>query len=344
VQRILITGVAGFIGFHLSKRVLRDGYPLIGIDNINNYYDTSLKISRLKELDIYAKDLNSDWKFFKTDLVDQKSLKKIFEQYNPTVIINLAAQAGVRYSIENPQAYINSNIVGFINILELCKEFNITNLLYASSSSVYGGNTKFPFSEKDPVNHPVSIYAATKRSNELMAHCYSHLFKMPSTALRFFTVYGPWGRPDMAPMIFTKAIFSGKPIDIYNFGEMWRDFTYIDDVVESIIKLIDKPAEKRDAFDKKNPDPSISWAPHEIFNIGNNSPIKLIEFIQLLEQEIGIKAIKKFKSIQKGDVEKTFSDNSLIEKKTGFKPNTSIKKGIKNFIDWYKEFYILKKS
>ncbi len=344
MQRILITGVAGFIGFHLSKRVLRDGYPLIGIDNINNYYDTSLKISRLKELDIYAKDLNSDWKFFKTDLVDQKSLKKIFEQYNPTVIINLAAQAGVRYSIENPQAYINSNIVGFINILELCKEFNITNLLYASSSSVYGGNTKFPFSEKDPVNHPVSIYAATKRSNELMAHCYSHLFKMPSTALRFFTVYGPWGRPDMAPMIFTKAIFSGKPIDIYNFGEMWRDFTYIDDVVESIIKLIDKPAEKRDAFDKKNPDPSISWAPHEIFNIGNNSPIKLIEFIQLLEQEIGIKAIKKFKSIQKGDVEKTFSDNSLIEKKTGFKPNTSIKKGIKNFIDWYKEFYILKKS
>ena len=343
MQRILITGVAGFIGFHLSKRVLGDGYPLIGIDNINNYYDTSLKKSRLKELDIYAKDFNCDWQFFKTDLVDQKSLKKIFEQYRPAVVINLAAQAGVRYSIENPDAYINSNIVGFMNILELCKEFNISNLLYASSSSVYGGNTKFPFAEKDPVNHPVSIYAATKRSNELMAHCYSHLFKMPSTALRFFTVYGPWGRPDMAPMIFAKAIFSGEPIDIYNFGEMWRDFTYIDDVVESITRLIDKPAKKSDEFDNKNPDPSISWAPHEIFNIGNNSPIKLIEFIQLLEQEIGIKAIKKFKSIQKGDVEKTYSDSSLIEKKTGFKPNTSIKKGIKNFIDWYKEFYILKK-
>ncbi len=338
MKRILITGVAGFIGFHLSKRLFKEKYSLIGIDNINNYYDPYLKKQRLKMLDNNAHESKCDWQFFKTDLTDQDSLKLLFDKYSPNVVINLAAQAGVRYSIKNPHAYINSNIVGFLNILEFCKEYKISNLIYASSSSVYGGNCKLPFSEKDPVNHPFSIYAATKRSNELMAHCYSHLFKIPTTGLRFFTVYGPWGRPDMAPMIFTKAIFSRSPINIYNYGDMSRDFTYIDDVVESITHLINKPAKNSNKLDDDIADPSRSSAPFEIYNIGNNSPIKLIDFIDLLEDEIGIKAIKKYKSLQKGDVENTFSDSSLLEIKTGFKPNTSIKKGIKNFVNWYKEY------
>ena len=339
MKRILITGVAGFIGFHLSKKLLTEDYLIIGIDNINDYYDVSLKINRLKELEKISLTQNQSWQFKKLDLIEKNLLKSVFEEYKPNVVINLAAQAGVRYSINNPMAYIDSNIVGFMNILELCKEYQVENLIYASSSSVYGGNKKIPFCEADAVNHPISIYAATKRCNELMAHCYSHLFNLPCTGLRFFTVYGPWGRPDMAPMIFTKAIFSGTPIEIYNHGNMLRDFTYIDDVIESIAKLINKPAKR--SFDIKNQlqNPSKSWAPFEIFNIGNNKPIKLMDFIEKLENEIGIKANKEFIEIQKGDVEKTHSDSTLLSIKTGFKPNTSISTGIKKFIKWYKEFY-----
>jgi len=339
VKRILITGVAGFIGFHLVKRLMKDDFYLVGIDNINDYYDINLKNQRLKNLEIFSKNNNSNWKFFKSDLVDEKALRLIFYEYKPDVVINLAAQAGVRYSLENPREYIYSNIVGFMNILELCKENKVKNLIYASSSSVYGLNKKIPFLEKHPVNHPISIYASSKISNELMAHTYSHLFNIPCTGLRFFTVYGPWGRPDMAPMIFTKAIFSKSPIEIFNHGNMWRDFTYVDDVIESIIRLINNPA-KRIIKNKLDIESSeTSMAPNEIFNIGNNNPIKLLDFIEILEDEIGIKAIKKYREMQKGDVEKTFADSTLLSEKTGFSPKTSIRRGIKEFISWYKEYY-----
>ncbi len=337
-KTILVTGCAGFIGFHLCRRLLDNGNDVIGIDNINDYYDVHLKEKRLEILnEIQLR--NNKWIFFKTDLTNKESLLKIFENYLPNVVVNLAAQAGVRYSLENPSAYINSNIVGFLNILDACKKTDVKNLLYASSSSVYGGNTKIPFSENDSVNHPVSLYAATKRSNELMAHSYSHLYGLSCTGLRFFTVYGPWGRPDMAPMIFANAIMNKKPLKIFNHGNMSRSFTFIDDVIEILIKFLDKPATADNLFNTNNPNSSTSWSPHRIFNIGNNKSISITQFINFLERELGLKAIKEFKNMQKGDVVNTLSDNRIVEEWIGTYPKTPLNIGIKKFIDWYLEYY-----
>ena len=338
-KSILVTGSAGFIGFYLCKKLIEDGYRVIGIDNINDYYDTTLKNRRLEILS--QKSLkNRNWQFYKTDLINQDLLLKIFKEYKPNTVINLAAQAGVRYSLENPSAYINSNIVGFYNILECCKISKVRNLFYASSSSVYGGNTKIPFSENDSVNHPVSLYAATKRSNELMAHSYSHLYGISCTGIRFFTVYGPWGRPDMAPMIFADAIINKKTLKIFNYGNMSRSFTYIDDVIDILIRLIQKPAIADKYFNSKEPNAATSWCSHRIFNIGNDNSVGLLTFINMLEEELGLEGIKDFQSLQKGDVVNTLSDNTNIKEWIGTYPKTSLKKGIKIFINWYKEYYL----
>ena len=336
-KNILITGAAGFIGFHLCKKLIKNGNKIIGIDNINDYYDIELKKKRLEILSQTSSKNN--WQFLKTDLLDKDQLLQIFQDYKPETVINLAAQAGVRYSIQNPRAYINSNIIGFQNILDCCKSNKIKHLLYASSSSVYGGNTNTSFSELNSVDHPVSIYAATKRANELFAHTYSHLYNIPSTGMRFFTVYGPWGRPDMAPMIFANSIFSGKPIKVFNFGKMSRSFTYIDDVIDSIERLIQKPASIDKKFDKQKPRPDSSWCPHRIFNIGNNQSIKLEEFIYLLEREIGKNAIKEYEDIKPGDVKETKPDNSILKEWIGTYPKTPLNIGIQKFIDWYLEYY-----
>ena len=340
-RKILITGAAGFIGFHLCKKLLQENEEIIGLDNMNSYYDLNLKKGRLKELYKYNNEKKKSLYFIEGDLINKEIIKRIFREYEPKLIIHLAAQAGVRYSITNPEAYLKSNLEGFLNIIEVCRNKDIENFIYASSSSVYGGNKRTPFNELDSVDHPVSFYAATKRSNELIAHTYSHLYNIPTTGLRFFTVYGPWGRPDMAPMIFTKAIFEKKPIEIFNNGNMMRDFTYIDDVINAIIRLIHKPAIIDEEFDKLNPNPSTSWAPYRIFNIGNQESIPLMNFIEILENEIGIKAIKNFKEFQKGDVQSTFASIKLLEKWTGFKPYTPINIGIRKFIDWYKTYYHL---
>ena len=336
-KHILITGAAGFIGFHLCKKLIKNGNKIIGLDNINDYYDIELKKKRLEILSQTSSKNN--WQFLKTDLLDKDQLLQIFQDYKPETVINLAAQAGVRYSIENPRAYINSNIIGFQNILDCCKSNKIKHLLYASSSSVYGGNINTPFSELNSVDHPVSIYAATKRANELFAHTYSHLYNIPSTGMRFFTVYGPWGRPDMAPMIFANSIFLRKPIKVFNFGKMSRSFTYIDDVIDSIERLIQKPASIDKKFDKQNPRPDSSWCPHRIFNIGNNESIKLEEFIYLLEREIGKNAIKEYEEIKPGDVKETKADNSILKEWIGTYPKTPLNIGIQKFIDWYSEYY-----
>ena len=337
-MKILVTGCAGFIGSHLCERLLNENYQVYGVDNLNDYYDVNLKEKRLEILTKVPLK-NNKWEFFKTDLTNKDSLLKIFENYSPKIVVNLAAQAGVRYSIENPSAYINSNIVGFSNILDLCRETEVENLLYASSSSVYGGNTKVPFSEIDPVNHPVSLYAATKRSNELMAHAYSHLYGLSCTGLRFFTVYGPWGRPDMAPMIFANAIINKKPLKIFNHGDMSRSFTFIDDVTEILMKFLDKPAVVDKSFNPTDPNSSTSWCPHRIFNIGSNKSIKITKFINYIEKELGLKAIKEFKNMQKGDVVNTLSDNRILEEWIGTYPKTPLKTGTKKFIDWYLEYY-----
>ncbi len=336
---ILVTGAAGFIGFHICKKLINEGFNVIGIDNMNTYYDIELKKSRLKLLNFSQEEKENIWKFVKVDLVDKDSLIKIFKKYNPKIVINLAAQAGVRYSIENPSTYIQSNLEGFYNILECCRNFKVENFLYASSSSVYGGNTKVPYSEKDPANHPISLYAATKRSNELLAHSYSHLYNIPSIGLRFFTVYGPWGRPDMAPMIFTKLILSKKPIKVFNSGNMSRSFTYIDDAIELVFRLLKKPFMKDEKFDKNKPCAASSWAPHRIFNIGSSENVKLLHFIEILEKELGIKAIKELKPIQPGDVINTSADCELIKKTTGEIYLTSIEMGVKKFVEWYKDYY-----
>ena len=336
-KNILVTGAAGFIGFHLCKKLIKNGIKIIGIDNINDYYDIELKKKRLEILSQTSSKNN--WQFLKTDLIDKDQLLQIFQDHKPETVINLAAQAGVRYSIENPIAYINSNIIGFQNILDCCKSNKIKHLLYASSSSVYGGNINTSFSELNSVDHPVSIYAATKRANELFAHTYSHLYNIPSTGMRFFTVYGPWGRPDMAPMIFANSIFSGKPIKVFNFGKMSRSFTYIDDVIDSIERLIQKPASIDKKFDKQNPRPDSSWCPHRIFNIGNNESIKLEEFIYLLEREIGKNAIKEYEEIKPGDVKETKADNSILQEWIGTYPKTPLNIGIQKFIKWYLEYY-----
>lgn len=343
-MQILITGAAGFIGFHLSKKLLNKKISVIGFDNFNSYYDPTLKKARYEELKRISIANKIPFNLIKGELSNWYDLEEIFKSYSFSKVFHLGAQAGVRYSIQNPSEYIKSNIVGFNNILELSKQFKINHFLYASSSSVYGGNLKTPFSEKDSVDHPVSVYAATKKSNELMAHTYSHLFNLPSTGLRFFTVYGPWGRPDMALFKFTKSIINNQPIQIFNNGLMKRDFTYIDDVVESLIKLMDKTPLSDPKFDRNNPNPSTSWCPYKVFNIGNSNPVPLMEYVLALEKSLGKKAIKEFVAMQQGDVESTHADTTLLNDCIDFKPNTSIQDGIDSFVKWYKEFYKIKDS
>ena len=338
-MRILITGSVGFIGYHLSKRLLEENISVIGIDNMNSYYDIKLKEARLQNLRKITLKENINFNFIKADINNKSLINEIFEANKPDIVLNLAAQAGVRYSIENPSAYIQTNLVGFSNILEACRKYPVKQLIYASSSSVYGGNTKMPFSEKEGANHPVSLYAATKRSNELLAHSYSHLYSIPSIGLRFFTVYGPWGRPDMALFLFTKAILNAEPIKVFNHGNMQRDFTYIDDIIESILRLIKKPPKPDKSFDTSNPRADTSWAPHMIFNIGNSTPESLTDYISAIEDSLGIVAKKIFLPMQPGDVPSTYSDCSNLEKYIDYKPNTSIKDGVEVFVNWYKEFY-----
>lgn len=349
-MKILITGTAGFIGFHLTKKLAAEGHDIIGLDNINDYYDVNLKYARLQETGIsktniaYNQLITSQslpsYQFIKLNLEDHENLTALFQQEKFDVVCNLAAQAGVRYSLSNPRAYINSNMLGFINILEACRDNHINHLVYASSSSVYGLNEKIPFSEKDNVDHPVSLYAASKKSNELMAHTYSHLFRLPTTGLRFFTVYGPWGRPDMALFLFAKAIMENQPIHVYNNGEMQRDFTYIDDIVEGITRVIsEKPPKGNPEWTGKNPDPSSSTAPYRIYNIGHNKPVKLMDFIRAIERNIGKKAIVEYMPLQPGDVKMTWADVSKLEANYQYKPIISIEKGIKDFIVWYRNYY-----
>ena len=339
---ILVTGAAGFIGFHITKRLLREGFEVVGMDNLSPYYDLRLKKARLQELEDFSKKQSVKFFFFKDDLENKNFLTDLFRKYKFNKVVNLAAQAGVRYSIENPSSYIKSNIVGFANLLEVCRRNDIENLIYASSSSVYGGNKRLPFSEEHNVDHPVSLYAASKKANELMAHSYSHLYGIPTTGLRFFTVYGPWGRPDMALFLFTKSILKGEPIQIFNKGEMIRDFTFIDDITESLFRVINKEASSDSNFDYLQPSPSSSWAPYKIFNIGNSNPINLMDFITNIEEIIGRKAKKEFLDMQPGDVASTSADTELLENWIGFKPRTSVKEGIKKFIDWYTDFYDIK--
>ena len=333
----LVTGAAGFIGSALTKKLLNHGEKVIGVDNLNNYYDVKLKQARLSQINSLAKD--NKWSFHPISIDNNEELLGIFKTEKPKVVINLAAQAGVRYSLTNPSAYIKSNIVGFGNILEACRIYNVENLIYASSSSVYGGNKQLPFKEKQAVNHPISLYAASKKSNELMAHTYSHLFEIPATGLRFFTVYGPWGRPDMAPMIFAKSILAEEPIKVFNHGEMTRDFTYIDDIVEGIFRCCFKPATKNIEFDPLNPDPSTANAPHRIFNIGNSQPTNLMHFIELLEDVLQKKSFKVFEPLQPGDVISTSADTSALKEWINFSPNTQLDEGISKFAEWYKSFY-----
>lgn len=338
-KNILVTGVAGFIGYHIARKLIAEGFCVFGLDNLNDYYDVNLKKERLKQIQNFSAEHKNEWQFIEGDLQDKKLLEDTFNEFKPSIVINLAAQAGVRYSITNPSAYVNSNIVGFGNLLECCRAFKIENLLYASSSSVYGGNTKTPFKVTDSTNHPVSLYAATKRSNELMAHSYSHLYKLPAMGLRFFTVYGPWGRPDMAPMLFAEAILSKKIIRVFNQGNMSRSFTYVNDIIEIIYKLISKPATEDSNFDRNNPNPSTSWNCHRIFNLGNENSINLLEFIQLIENELGIKSIKKYEEMQPGDVQHTSSDCSSLKDWIGGINYTPAKIGIEHFINWYKDYY-----
>jgi len=347
-SKVLITGTAGFIGFHLARRLLTEGYEVVGLDNINNYYDVNLKFSRLKETGIlrdkieYGKLIKSslfdNYSFIKCDLCDKDRIDSLFKEEKFEKVINLAAQAGVRYSLDHPLEYINSNIVGFVNILEACRHNKIKHLLYASSSSVYGLNEKMPFSTSDNVDHPISLYAASKKSDELIAHTYSYLFKLPTTGLRFFTVYGPWGRPDMALFIFTKAIIEGKSIDIYNNGDMLRDFTYVSDVVNSLTLILEKIPEPDNEWSGSNPDPGFSPAPYKVYNIGNCSPVRLIDFISAIENYLGKKAIRKYLPLQAGDVPATWADVEELFKKIQYKPATTIKSGIKEFIDWYIDY------
>ena len=348
-MKILITGTAGFIGFHLAKRMFERGDEVIGLDNINNYYDVGVKYGRLKETGIkqeeikYNKLIQSNnalnYKFIKLNLEDRENIEKLFKAEKFDKVCHLAAQAGVRYSLTNPYAYIEANIIGYMNILEACRHNKIKHLVYASSSSVYGLNEKMPFSTSDNIDHPVSLYAATKKSNELMSHTYSHLYGIPTTGLRFFTVYGPWGRPDMALFLFTKAILEDKPIDVFNYGNMKRDFTYIDDIVKGIIRVIDNPPKGNPDWSGLNPDPSNSNARYKIYNIGNNSPVKLMDFIEAIEEALGKKAKKNMMPLQQGDVPASHADVSNLLEDMDYKPNTPIKKGINSFIEWYKDFY-----
>lgn len=330
----LVTGAAGFIGFHLSLRLLNRGEEVVGFDNLNDYYSVELKRDRLKLLSEFE-----NFKFIEADLANQSSVDQVFREHDFDRVINLAAQAGVRYSIDNPRAYTDSNIVGFLNILEACRHAKTPHLTYASSSSVYGGGTKMPFATTDRVDHPLSLYAATKKSNELMAHTYSHLYGLPTTGLRFFTVYGPWGRPDMALFLFTEAIVQGRPIEVFNEGRMQRDFTYIDDIVEGVDRTSEKIASADPEWDSANPNPSTSTAPYRVYNIGNNNPVELSTFIKTIEQAIGMQARKKLMPMQAGDVPATFADIQALETAVGFRPSTSIKVGIQKFVQWYRDYY-----
>jgi UDP-glucuronate 4-epimerase len=330
-MKVLLTGVAGFIGYHVALKLLARGNTVIGVDNLNDYYDVSLKQARLDSIQAHANAKN--FKFIKLDLAENMATQQLFADEKPDSVIHLAAQAGVRYSLQNPHAYISSNIVAFTNILEACRAIKPQHLVYASSSSVYGGNTKLPFAESDNVDHPVSLYAATKKANELMAHTYSHLYGLPTTGLRFFTVYGSWGRPDMSPFLFADAIINNRPIKVFNHGDMLRDFTYIDDIVEGVIRVLDKPLLKQSM-------PSTSTgAPYRLFNIGNNKPEKLLDFIGLLESAIGKTAQKEFLPMQAGDVKATYADTSELEAWVGFKPNTPLNVGVERFVAWYKNYY-----
>ena len=334
---MLITGVAGFIGYHVAIKLLERGDTVVGVDNLNDYYDVNLKEARLTSIQGQANSEN--FKFIKLDLAEQIATEKLFEREKPIGVIHLAAQAGVRYSLQNPHAYITSNLVAFTHVLEGCRHNNVQHLVYASSSSVYGGNTKMPFSETDSVDHPVSLYAATKKANELMAHTYSHLYKIPTTGLRFFTVYGPWGRPDMSPFLFADAILNEKPLKVFNHGNMLRDFTYIDDIVEGVIRTLDKPATSDIILGT-----STSVAPYRIFNIGNSQPEMLMDFIAYLESALGKVAQKEFLPMQPGDVKATYADTSALESWVGFQPTTSLKQGVKHFVEWYKDFYKYEKK
>jgi len=334
LSKILVTGAAGFIGFHLSRRLLIEGWSVIGLDNINDYYDVGLKNARL---DILQKSEN--FKIHKISLEDREEVKKVFEIEKPEYVVNLAAQAGVRYSLTNPHAYTSSNIEGFLNILEGCRHNAVKHLIYASSSSVYGANKNMPFSVGNNVDHPVSLYAVTKKANELMAHSYSHLYDLPTTGLRFFTVYGPWGRPDMALFLFTKAILEGEAIDVFNHGKMKRDFTYIDDIVEGIFRLIGHVPKGNTEWDPLNPDPASSSAPYNLFNIGNNNPVGLSYFIEVLEKCLGKKAIKNLLPLQAGDVVETYANVDHLQEEIGFKPATKIEDGIQSFVNWYRDYY-----
>ena len=336
-KKIIVTGAAGFIGSGIVRRLLSERVEVLGIDNMNNYYNPLLKEKRIKTIEEIDRD--NLWSFCKVNLDDKTKIDKIFSEYKPNIVINLAAQAGVRYSLENPMSYIETNIVGFLNVLQGCRNFNVEHLIYASSSSVYGGNKITPFQESNSVDHPVSLYAATKKSNEMLAHSYSHLFKIPMTGLRFFTVYGPMGRPDMAPMIFADAMLRGKPINVFNNGQMSRDFTYIDDVIDAIYKCCLKKPYSNVRFYEKNPDPSTSFAPHRIFNVGSNNPINLLDFIELLESYLGVTAIKIMKPMQPGDVRETFADINKLKNWVNFIPKTSINTGIFKFASWYREYF-----
>ena len=336
---VLITGAAGFIGFHLSTRLLERGTAVVGFDNLNPYYDPALKRARLERLRQTAERTGTPFSLIKADLEDGAAVQAAFAVHRPERVVNLAAQAGVRYSIENPAAYIQANLVGFGHILEGCRHHGVEHLVYASSSSVYGGNTRLPFSEHQGVDHPVSLYAASKKANELMAHTYIHLYGLPATGLRFFTVYGPWGRPDMALFLFTRAMLAGEPIEVFNQGQMVRDFTYVDDIVESLVRVLDKPATPDPAFDPAAPDPATSWAPHRVFNIGNSNPTPLLAYIEAIEAALGITATKQLLPMQPGDVPATAADTAALETWTGFKPNTPVREGVARFVAWYREFY-----
>jgi UDP-glucuronate 4-epimerase len=336
---VFVTGAAGFIGAAVCERLLARGERVVGLDNFNPYYDPALKRARIALLQDTAARMGTALELIEADLEDRAAVEAVFAQHKPTIVIHLAAQAGVRYSLENPAAYIQTNLVGFGHILEGCRHHGIQHLVYASSSSVYGGNTNLPFTEHQPVNHPVSLYAATKKANELMAHTYSHLYGLPATGLRFFTVYGPWGRPDMAPMLFAKAILAGEPIRVFNHGLMRRDFTYIDDIAAGVIACADKPATGNPGFDASAPDPATSWAPHRLFNIGNSEPVELLRFIELLEQALGRPAIRDLQPMQPGDVEATAADTALLEAWVGFRPATPIELGVERFARWYRASY-----
>ncbi len=348
---VLVTGIAGFIGFHFARRLREEGIPVVGLDNLNDYYDANLKRARLRELGFVAAELEGLERrdnarleapgivFYKTDLQDRQAVAALFDRERPGRVVHLAAQAGVRYSLQNPWAYVDSNLVGFLNILENCRRHAVRHLVFASSSSVYGGNAEQPFSTRHNVDHPLSLYAASKKANELMAHSYAHLFAIPATGLRFFTVYGPWGRPDMALFIFTRRILAGQPIEVYNHGDMKRDFTYIDDIVEGMRRVLERPPRPDPDWDARRPDPSRSSAPYRVFNIGNNRPVGLLRFVELIEESLGRRAERLLLPLQPGDVPETSADIDDLAREAGFAPATPVEEGVARFVSWYKEFY-----